>query len=158
VWVWVVVGAIVLLVAAGAITVSFNSGGSSETSPQLPIPRSPVTAGTATCAADVSSCTITGVVLLDAQRRESGSACVGSGINQDIHAGAKITVTDTADRAVGTAVLRNGVEANGQCVFQFAVTVPSIDAYNVAVNGRAPLLFERTALEQQGWALTLGIG
>jgi hypothetical protein len=158
-WLWVVVGGVVLLFAAGVLTVMFDfqKGGSSE-SRDLPVPRSPVTAGTASCATNASSCSLTGVILLDAQRRESGATCIGAGVNKDIRAGAKVTVTDTRDRTVGTAILGDGVEANGQCVFKFVVAVPSIDSYNVAVNGRAPLTFPRTTLDDQGWALTLSVG
>jgi hypothetical protein len=160
-WLWVAVGAAVLVLLFVGINVHINfgsgSGGSSGSLQTLPTPRSPVTAGSASCNSDAASCTITGVIFLDAQRQEPALKCVGAGVNRDIHSGAHVTVTDASDRQVGVATLRDGVETQGQCDFQFAIVVPNIASYNLAVNGRAPLVFPRDVLQAQGWAVTLSV-
>jgi hypothetical protein len=157
-WPWIVVGVAAVAIATGILTVSVSTthGGSNE-SVNVPAPNSPVTAGIGTCHTNADSCTITGTITIATQRAVPNHGCVGTGLDSDLHSGALVIVTNSSGRKVASAPVSSGQELDpNQCTFSFAVRVPNIESYSVAVSGRGPFDYTRADLENTyGWALTL---
>jgi hypothetical protein len=97
----------------------------------------------------------------------NGDACESSGGYTDITAGTAVVVGNGTGQTIGTGGLQAGIEANvddtlgtpaGNCVFQFAVTVPAGEsAYTVTISHRGTTTLTPDQVKN-GILLTLDAG
>ncbi len=102
--------------------------------------------------------TVTGTVILsNGEFINTGGACYGMGDFQDIRPGAKVVVTDAAQRTVATGAIETAQETVAECHLTFRVEdVPRGDAfYGVEVTHRGRLQYTAADLEQH---LMLSLG
>ena len=80
----------------------------------------------------------------------AGSSCTPAGAASDITVGTKVTVTDGAGAAMGSAVLGAAVRDGVDCNYPFQVpAVPRRDdRYLISIGGRAPVSFPAVPLRQ----------
>ncbi|BCJ73265.1 hypothetical protein CS0771_28090 [Catellatospora sp. IY07-71] len=102
--------------------------------------------------------TVTGTVILsNGEFIDTGGACYGMGGFQDIRPGAKVVVTDAAQRTVATGEIETAKETVTECHLTFRVEdVPRGEtSYGIEVTHRGRLQYTAADLEQH---LMLSLG
>lgn len=113
--------------------------------------------------------TITGTLVLKEEVNEfSGKPCTGLRGFSDIRQGAQVTVKDEANTLLavghlgpGTTyeVRRTQFTAYSHCQFSFAIpAIPDRPFYQVEVNHRGALSYQRADLEARSWRVDVSIG
>lgn len=89
-----------------------------------------------------------------------GAVCAGSGAYADLVDGSLVTITNSAEKLLGTTRLSAGkVENANTCRFSFAAKgLPEAAFYLVGIGNRGPLPFSRGEQSQDGWTLNIWIG
>jgi hypothetical protein len=84
--------------------------------------------------------------------------CFGMNGYSDIQPGTQVRVKDATGKVVGVGALEGGtyLEDSFSCRFDFVVTVPDSDYYQVAVSHRGDVAADRSTAQAKAIALTLG--
>jgi hypothetical protein len=146
---------VVATVAAATLCAACSSGGIHAPSPRH---------GTSTTSiSGTASFTINGTV--DIVESESalgaaGSSCAADPASRAVEGPGVIVVTSRAGKRIAVGALEGGtvIKNRNGCQLDFAVAVPALSSYGVALGDHGTVVYTRAQLESAHWRVSFSLG